>query len=228
MDPITQKKMVMTTDFPLDKVIFLHLGMLDLSSSLDYIFPNPFTFTPLIKVVWSTSPDFNTTYGVGDGPLSTNPSFPFLPNLAVAKADLSSITLQFGNPGSIPSAYIRMYAFMPSDTSSAVEPNTSAGDAFVINSEYNYSKLYRAGVTPFSSTAGSTETINHDLDYYPQIEAWYEKSGAIYSMAQIFKSGGSLSTESFELTNSNLILRRDPFLTGSERFHYRIYLDDIQ
>lgn len=228
MNPLSQKQMIMTTDYPLDKVVYLHRGTLNFSSSLDYVISNPFDFTPLIKVVWSTNADFTTTYGVGDGPLSTSPSFPFLPNLSVAKADASAITLQFGNPGSVSSAYIRMYAFMPSTVSSDVSFNASAGDAFVINSGYNYSKLYRAGVTASSSTAGSSETVSHNLDYYPQVEAWYEKSGVIYSMAQIFMSGSTLATESFELTTSNLIFRRNPSLSGSERFHYRIYLDDLQ
>lgn len=222
------RDMLVSSDYPLDKIVYLHTGSINFPiTGTDYIINHGLPFTPLIKVVWSTSNDFSTTYGVGDGPISSNPSFAYLPQIVFAYSDSSTINLVFGNPGSVTDAYIRIYAFMPSNVNTDAEFTVSAADTFVLNTDYNYSKLYLSGITASSSTPSSVETITHGLGYYPQVEVWYTKGGLTYAMSEIALFDNSLGTESFELTTDDLILRRSPFLSGDELFHYRIYADEL-
>ena len=224
--PAAAKKMLLSSDYPLDKVVYLHTDSHDVTSG-DYTVAHGLPFTPLIKVVWSTSPTFATTYGVGDGPLSTNPSFPFLPQLVSAYADSSDIGLTFGNPGSVTNVYLRFYGFMPSDVDVDASFTSASGDLFAFNTDYNYTKLYLAGVTASSTVAGSTESVTHDLGYYPQTEVWYTKGGKMYCLAQNTLLDNSPVSESVEITTTSITMKRDVLLSGSETFHYRIYVDEL-
>lgn len=224
------KNFLISSDFPMDKIVLLHSGQIDFTTSgTDYTFAHGLSFTPLIKATWSTSSDFSTTYGIGDGPLSSNPSFAFLPELAFARADSSNVYLSFGNPDMVNNAYIRIYGFMPSDVDVDTDLTASAADSFTLDSDYNYTKLYTSGVTSSSSVAGSSETVTHSLGYYPQVEVWFEKDGYIWVSAQpaVKPDLGIRESETFELTISSLTMYRNASLSGTERFHYRIYTDEL-
>jgi len=216
------------SDYPLDKVVLLNSGSIDLSSTFDYNFLHFLTFTPLVKVVWSTVPDFSVTYGVSDGPVSISPSFPFMPRLVYARANSTEVQMSFGNPGTYINIYIRVYGFMPSNVNLDAPFTASSADDYVINSDYNYTKLYLSGVTASSSVSGSSEVVNHNLGYYPQVEVWFEKGGYIWASSE--SSVVDLATrsyESFEVSTTTFTMYRSPFLFGPELFHYRIYLDEL-
>lgn len=220
---------LLNTDYPLDKVVFLNSGSITFAvSGTDYIFAHGLPFTPLIKVTWSTSADFSTTYGVGDGPVSTDPNFPFLPQLTLAYADSTNVTLSFGNPGSVATAYIRVYAMMPTDVEQEVDFTANAADSFVLNTDYNYTKLYMSGVTSSSSTPGSSEFVTHNLNYYPQVEVWFTKGSSTYATSFVQMLDGVQIYESFEISTTDLTMRRDPSLATTEYFHYRIYADRLE
>lgn len=226
---VDPRNFLFSSDYPMDKVVYLHSGVLNFAvSGTDYIVAHGLSFTPLIKVVWSTDANFTTTYGVGDGPVSTSPSQPFSPSLAYANANGTNITLSFGYPGAVSSVYIRVYAFMPSDVNLDIAFTASAADTFVLNTDYNYTKLFVTGVTASSAVASSAEVVSHSLGYYPQTEVWFERGGYAWVAPQMLVVNGvTRSTETFELTTSSLTMYRDPFLSGSERFHYRIYVDEL-
>lgn len=223
------RNFLFTTDYPIDQIILLHSGSIDFTTSgTDYQFAHGLGFTPLVKATWSTTSDFSTTYGVGDGPISSSPSTPFLPELSFARADSTNVYLSWGNPGGVTNAYIRVYGLMPSDVNADVEPTASAGDRYVFNTDYNYTKLVEGGVTASSSVAGSAEVVTHSLGYYPQVEVWYEKGGYIWASTHptVYDSATRLS-EAYIVTSSTLTMYRDPSLSGTERFHYRIYADEL-
>jgi len=216
-----------TTDYPLDKCVWIGSATHSFAGGTSVVIPHPLSFTPLIKVVWSTTPTFSTTYGVGDGVISSSTTTPFQPELTSAAANSSSVLLEYGNPGSVTTAYIRVYAFMPSNINVDSPYTSSDADLFVYNSDYNYSKLYMADLTASSSVASSTEVVNHNLGYYPQCEIWYEKASTIYTVKSTFIFNGSVTNEAFIMTPTTLTMVRDSFLSTPERFHYRIYLDKL-
>lgn len=218
-------KYLLNTDFQMDQVILTWTGYHEFGT--DTIFAHGLSFTPLIKVVWSLTEDFATTYGVGDGPVSTSPSAPFSPMLSLAYADATNVYCAFGMPGAVAGAYIRVYGFAPADVSADSLPTANAADNFILNTDYNYSKLFLSGKTAASSTPGSGETITHNLGYIPQVEVWYVKGSNIYAPSYVASLDGSPLYESYEATTASLIVRRDPYLSGSEYFYYRIYMDEL-
>lgn len=219
------RNFLLNTDYPMDKVIFLWEGYYDFS--LPKVCDHGLSFTPLVKIVWSTTSTFDTTYGVGDGPVTSITSTPFSPQLFSAYADSSSIYAIFGYPGAVAGAYIRIYAFMPSNINVDTPPTASSADSFVVNTDYNYSKLLMEGVTATSSVSSSSEVVVHGLGYYPQVEVWYVTSGNTFAASQVNLFDGAPSTETFEITTSSLTMRRSPFLAGGEYFYYRIYADEL-
>lgn len=222
------RNFLLNTDYPMDMVVLLHKGSINFSvSGTTYTAAHGLAFTPLIKVVWSTDSSFTTTYGVGDGPISTSASFPFLPQLTRAYANATNIVLEFGNPGAVNDAYIEIYGYMPSDVNVDTPSTASSADNFVINTDYNYSKLLVEGVTASSSSPGSSEVVVHGLGYYPQVEIWQVKSGNVECVSAITLADGANIYESFKLTTSTLTMTRDPSLFTPEYFYYRIYADEL-
>lgn len=214
------------SDHPLDKLVLLNTGVLNFNISSDYFIPHDFGIAPMIKAVWSTTPDFATTYGMFDGPISTTPDFPFIPSLQISRANSSQIELMFGNPGTYDYAYIKIYGYLPDGSNKATPWTASQGEDLIINTDLNYSKLLTSGVTASSSVALSHETVNHNLGYYPQAEMWVESNGYISELAGMLLFNSSPSSDTCEITTSQLIFTRDQFTFASSRFHYRIYTDE--
>ena len=216
---------LLNTDYPLDKVVYLKEAFI--TFGVNETFAHNLLFTPLVKVVWSLTSNFSETYEVGNGPLSASPSTPFTPFLAYARANATDIELAFGSPGAVVGAYVRVYGFMPSNVNVAANHTASSADTFALNTDYNYSKMYLADITASSSVAGSTEVVTHGLGYYPQCEVWFEKGGYIWYVPSTSINDGVPGSESFRMTTSDITMYRNPFLAGSELFHYRIYLDEL-
>lgn len=220
--------LLIDSDNPLDKVILLKSDTLVFSvSGTSYTFNHGLSFTPLIKVVWSTNSDFSVTYSVGDGPVSSSVFSPFIPMLSMAKANSTSVTLEFSNPDTVPTAYLRVYGFMPSNVNVDASFTSSSAENFTIDSDYNYTKLYMSGVTASSSTGSSTESINHNLGYYPQVESWYEQSGYIWVLNSASIFNGVEYYSSANITTSTLTYIREQFPSSAIAFHYRIYEDEL-
>lgn len=224
-------KLYLTTDYPLDKVIYLSSFTIDfLLSGTSYTFNHNLPFTPLVKVTWSTQPDFSIVYDQGSGPISNIPSWPFLPALTLITANSTSITLDYSNPDNITEVYVRVYCFMPSDVNTEVAHTASSADRFTLNTDYNYTKLLSSGVTPYSSTTSSVETIPHGLGYIPQVEAWYEDTAFGGFIRPISSSNlapdGTSIYEAVYADEDNVYLVRG-IIAATTRFHYRIYVDRI-
>lgn len=221
------RNFLINSDYPLDKVIFLGEATYTNYGSF-FSFNHGLPFTPLIKLTWSLDPSFNTVYGVGGGPTATIPLVAFDPSCGAVWATSTQVFAQFTAYTGTAAIYIRMYAFEPYGQSNTLPASASGADNFTINSEYNYSKLLDFGVTNNSSTPNSVEIIPHNLGYYPQVEAWYELPGKIQSFGFVNPgdAAGYYST-SVEITTTSLVFRRDPYLTNNQRFHYRIYADEL-
>lgn len=216
-----------TSDYPLDKVCYLHSATVNFGSGTDYTVAHGLPFTPLIRAVWSLTSSFTTAYQVGDGPVSSSPSTPFSPQLVSAYADSTNAVLSFGMPGTTTQVYVRIYALMPGGDSSEVSHTASSADDFTLSTDYNYTKLYMEGETASSSTPSSTEIVTHSLGYYPQVEVWFEKSSRIYAASYSALVNGSPTSEAFAISTSSLTMTREMFLSGPESFHYRIYVDEL-
>lgn len=228
-DTTKARDFLFSSDFPLDKVVWIHERSETVNSMNQFItFAHGLPFTPLIRVVWSTNSSFSTTYGVGDGPVGGAGGFiPFDPILGAAWADSSDVTLVASAVSSY-TMYIRVYAFIPSNEDVDADFTVDDADNFVLNMDYNYSKLLMEGRTDNLTTLGQSVTIDHNLGYYPQVELWYEQNGNI----QVFTRSNPLDYAYYiefsgKVTPTQLVLRRDNSTVGGQRFHYRIYGDEL-
>lgn len=227
MNPDSAKLMSINSDFPLDKVVYLHTRTVNVSGGgfNDQIFPHGLPFTPLVLAQWSFDSNFATAYDVNGGPrFSPGGTLLFQ---SILYSDSTNITIfNNNNQGSPITVYWRIYGFMPSTVSEEAGWTASAADDFVVNTEYNYSKLYMSGVTGFSGTSGSTVTVNHGLGYRPQVLVWSENSTQT-SWIGSFTSEPTSGNTRCRVDDENIVLIRDSgALPSPLRFHYRVYIDE--
>ena len=217
--------MLIDSRYPLDKVIFLASGSTSLGSyfsAASVNVPHGLTFTPLPRMVWSTTPDFSVCYEAGSGPA---PQSVLRWNLGITGdlyANSTNIRLDFTNFISTSyTIYYRVFCFAPSDITIDIDSTSSLADNFILNSQQNYLKLLSSGKIALTS---NTVTVDHNLGYIPQVDAWTEATtGEIYPP----QSNGStlypgFGTTGYVVTTTQLIF----YGYSSRSFgHYRIYID---
>lgn len=231
------KNFLLDTDYPLDMVVYLITGSISMSpaSSGLAVIPHKLSFVPLCSGSWSLTPNFSVQYEYDSG---TFPSS----NIGISLFDqtLSLSTPLFGNfPGadstnvnilwvnnnsSAMTAYYRIYALGPPDQSVIAPYTAFSGDNFVLNTDFNYTKLYIN--TTQALTASNTYTMTHNLLAVPQIGLWTRRT-----------SDGKVSpydtqnVQSFffdftvSINGSSLILQTDS-PTTIDKSYTRLYLDD--
>lgn len=221
--------MLLDSDYPFDKIIFQDSGSFSAAPGFTaYIVNHNLPFTPLMKGVWSTDPNFSVTYNIGDGVPTTDPFNPFSTQGVDVYANSTQAVMAFiRNAGAAQTVYIRMWGLMPS-TVSDIAPMTSSGaDNFTINSDYNYTKLLLSGVTLASSSPGTVETVAHNLGYYPQTDVWAEHDGNTYLLSYTQILNGLPDTGGSIITTNDLRMHRTYYPSSTWRFHYRIYKDAL-
>lgn len=226
MNPDYAKQMLVSSDFPLDKVVYMHTRTVVIAAGSfnDQVFAHNLGFTPLILGQWSFDIDFTTAYDANSGPrFGSGGTLLFASAL---HSDAANITIfNTNNQGSSVTVYWRIYGLMPS-TVSAIAPFTaSSADDFIIDTDQNYSKLFLSGVTASSGTAGSSVTVSHELGYRPQVLVWSEDANYVTWVGSYAQEGSS-GNNRCRVDTSNIVLIRSSILSSSTRFHYRIYLDE--
>lgn len=217
MNPEGAKNTLLNSDYPIDKIIGYSVGSQTVSGSSfpDINVPHGFGFKPLFYIKWSTTPDFSISYeetGISFNQVSLN-----------GYADNTNIVLiPFNNTLSSVTFYYRIIYFMPSNIDVSNAQTQSSFDDFVINTDYNYTKIFSQGISSSSSV-----TIDHNLGYYPQVEVWYERSdGRLIHLVDNYVSGSTERPQA-RVTTSQLILTNGGLVTSVVAWHYKIYLDEV-
>lgn len=172
---------LLTSDYPLDKVVARFTGSLALSGYFDselVNIPHSLSFTPLPVVQWSLTSDFSTTYEAGSGPLPDDVTRFYFGIQLDTRANSTNVIIEAANfltAGQ--TIYYRVFCFMPSDVNSDVTFTADTGDEFALNTDYNYTKLFASGKLTLASNA----TYTHNLGYVPQVFGWLENGGTIYT-----------------------------------------------
>lgn len=156
----------LNTDYPMDKIIYMTSGSYTQAgggSTISTIAHN-LPFRPLLVGNWSTSADFSTTnemfspvYADIDGTY-----------LLVFSNDTNAVISGFKATAGNQTIYYRIYGLMPSDVDEDAPATASVADNVVLNTDYNYTKLYYDELVP----AAATTTITHNFGYRPQVMAW--------------------------------------------------------
>jgi len=180
----TAPNFLLDSDYPLDKSIYLFSGSFVMpGATLD---ATPIThnlpFTPLVGGSWSLTSDFSVQYEYGSGtfPSENAGAAPFNQILTISNdlfgaldAGANGTDIRIGwenNSASSVTAYYRLYAFEPANVNLDTSTTASSGDNFVMNTDYNYTKLYNSFEQSVSGTG--TVVLNHGLGYIPQADYW--------------------------------------------------------
>lgn len=227
MDPYSAKQMLVSSDYPLDKIVYMHTRtvVIGAGSFNNQIFAHNLPFTPLILGQWSFDSTFTTAYDANSGPrFGVGGTLLFSSSL---QSDGTNITIfNSNNQGSPVTVYWRIYGLMPSTVSETAPFTASTADDFIIDTDQNYSKLFLSGVTASSSTLGSSVTVTHGLGYRPQVLVWTENS-TYTNWIGSYAIEGSAGNSRCRVGTDNITLIRDStILLSSTRFHYRVYIDE--
>lgn len=201
---------LLNTDYEMDKIVFVATGELDENNPYIQIKHSLKTF-PLIFGVCSPNENFSNSYSL---PLNFQSS-PFECDLY---ADTEAVYLDFMPTEETPKIYYRVYAFMPSDVNNSAPATSGYGKNFVLNTDYNYCKLFSAGVV---NTLDDPVTIHHGLGYIPQIMLWdivYEP----FSQVPAYIAPLEYNSPTYNI----LITDQDVTFSAQHHTYYRIYYDE--
>lgn len=215
-DPSIQRKMLLSSDYPMDKVAYIKEGSLLIKNG-DIQLPvaHGLPFAPLLLGSWSFTPDFETAYEFG--------SFAFANReLSQVSTTTNSTNILFGSLFPDESArmiYYSIFGYAPSDyTGKILIPPQRKGLKF--DSRKNYLKLFDADVVNLSSTP---ILVPHNLGYEPTVIVWLEGNGGIEKHTV---DGSDPASNVSNVSTTSLSLRDSSGIGSYTKAHYRIYLDD--
>jgi hypothetical protein len=211
---VDPRNFLLNTDYPMDKIAGSFTGskLVAGSSSETVTLSHAFGAAVLPIVKWSTTSNFAVSYEES----STNTVAGYG---VLANSDTDSVNIIIGNNNAgAGTIYYRVYYFMPYDADVDVLATASGLGNFVINTDYNYSKVFLEG-----RTTANPQTITHNLGYYPQIEAWNIRSGVYRHVMYGESYGGTVYDMSITVTTTTAVFTS---ATANDRFYYRIYADE--
>lgn len=220
------RNFLLSTDYPIDKVVYQTTRTVTVGaygySDTDFLHGMP--FKPLIVGQFSPNASYVPLYEIGSTPVVSG-NVPYNTSiesdgtriyLSISNNTNTSVTLRFN-----------IYAFQPTGATAAVTDFTaSAGEAFSISTDYNYTKLALSGVTGYIS--GSSTSISHGQGVVPQVMAWYEvqSTGRIAPLVFGVHNQTWGDDTLVRITNSTVSFSNSGILATPTRYHYRIYVDE--
>lgn len=223
-NPAAAKNMLLSTDYPLDKIVYLKSGSTVAATGVntDIYFAHNLPFTPLVVGSWSYDPNFTTSYMAGLQPFAPAVST----SVTIQSNAVNTRVLIGNNTGVTQTIYWRIYGYMPPDADADVLATASLADRFAFNTDYNYTKLYASGLADITT---ATVVVPHNLGYRPQVEIWFELAlipGQYEREYLGIANPGDTFYNAVYIDNNNLIIRKGTGANQSNKYYYRIYLDE--
>jgi hypothetical protein len=217
------------TDYPADQVVYLTSGSYVIpgtSTGNIQTIPHGLPFIPLVGGNFSLTSDFSLTYEYSTGPLTS----PINPNavydvVANVYADATNVYVSADTPSvGSKTIYYRIYGFQPSTNTSSLTNIANQGDVFVLQTDYNLTKLYLNDTVQLPDTSGAAAQVNiyHGLGYIPQAQVWIQANGYVHP-APSSNLLASQTVISPGLTNLSFGI---PIGDLTHQAWYRIYVDD--
>jgi hypothetical protein len=206
---------LLNTDFELDKIILFKQG--DFTSSIEI--PHNLKFIPLVFGVWSTDEDFSSVNTLGVEDYGSEPGYtPILSVGCYATSSIIKLT-SIGNTNNT-KLYYRLYGFEPDGSHNNAPYTSRKASQFVINTDYNYLKLFKTGV--FTQDG---EEFTHNLGYIPQVMAWDESS--LYGETRItpIQSYSEFTGYGTKITDTKIIAGSLLDYGLIDKIYWRIYYD---
>lgn len=217
---------LVNTDYPLDKVVIQDSTSTTIPAYdfRNITVPHGLSFKPLPNAQWSLTPDFSVSYNISGGPISFIAAGRDYPTGISSSSTDVIITADNRTPNPV-TLYFRYYGLMPSNIDGDAGFTEFSGDSFVLNTDYNYTKLVDAS-TVNVPTGNGTITIPHGLDYRPQVAAWAESSidGLVSPIVVARKGVFAMEFFNIVVDSQNVLVVLDDNY-AAQTLHYRIYGD---
>lgn len=114
----------------------------------------------------------------------------------------------------------RVFGLQPANTSGATNPPDFHVSDFILNSDYNYSKLVAAITWNFTSTS-STVLYNHNLGYIPEVACWDELNDG--TVSDHINSVSTAAGDSAVWATTSQVLVSCNSVGNRSKLHVRIY-----
>lgn len=170
---IDPRDFLLSTDYEMDKIIYFKEQKITPDQNGFYHISHSLGFVPLITGIWSKYADFNVCNHFS--PQIQDPNTydnPVATVSCLCEEDTIHLTLANRQSGSQVNFdyYVRLIGFEPSNLANNISPTSSAASEFILNTDYNYLKLFDKGfLTPDQN---GDITITHNLGYIPQALFW--------------------------------------------------------
>lgn len=211
---------LLNTDYELDKIILVKTG--DFTGSVEL--PYSFNFIPLIFGVWSTDSNFTSVNSLGVTDSGAEPGYTGVLGVrAIAFSNRIKLTASGENSGTT-KIYYRLYAFEPANSSADIAGTSNLANKFILNTDYNYRKLYAKG-----EFTQANQSYSHNLGYIPQIMAW-AKYKNLPDWPE-YNNGIEPVMFASDFTNFKVTVTNNTIATGSfplnlvDKIIWRIYYD---
>lgn len=219
---VDPRDFLLNTDYEMDKIVFFSEG--ELSNWGSASIQHDLGFAPLVFGVFSFSSDFSDSRPLPYEEVTATDSTSC--DLYSA-SDFVYVTFQ-NQSGTHPKIYYRIYGFEPSDSTAVVAPTSEHAEKFVLNTDYNYCKLFKKG------TLTSDGTVTHNLGYVPQVLAWLEQKDPS-DPSRVYETpiDNSIPTDPVTsspfyvaVTTTSVIFSGYSSQAWFSKLHYRIYFDE--
>ena len=232
---------LLNTDYEMDKIIYFKEGKFTPGQFGRVEIPHTLGIAPLITGVWSKYADFSEPHNFSgvSGIVDPSSNSYVVDTVSCASDDNKIALTQFSGPISSQihyDFYVRLMGFEPSGSHKNLPKTSQNANKFILNTDYNYLKLYKAGAEDVVDSGGMYQpiTIQHDLGYHAQALFWVESFGLndfheilplnSVEMANIYvdKRGVESYTDKF------IVYPPSGVYGTSHKIQYRIYYDPAQ
>lgn len=203
---VDPRDFLLNTDYEMDKIVYFKEGELN-AGQYDIDIPHKLGFAPLIFGVCAFNSDFSDSRSIPYQYSTQSDTIQFN-----ASANANNVRVSYINTSGSPAKiYYRIYGFEPSDSHAKVNATSKYAKNFILNTDYNYCKLYKKG------TIAAGSTLTHNLGYIPQTLVWRQSNGWITPIEESSSNAAVIVTD-------QTVLFQYPS-TGIDKLHYRIYYD---
>lgn len=221
-------KYKLSTDFPLDKIVFITSGSFTVPNQgfIEHKIPHGLPFVPLATGNWSTSATFEVAYEFGTGEIDTSTNFVFYKADPTLTSNADHIKIILGNyySGASITVNYRVICFQPSNIPPVSIRRTNVNvDDFMLDTDQSQVMLLKKGFVDMPTVSSGTVTttaFSHNLGYLPQTTIWIERFGEIENKYQAAPGLGSLDCV---VTNNSINIVANGSIAA--RVHYRVYVN---
>ena len=221
------------SDYAQDQIVYFKEVVFKNKTNLYFEkIPHGLDFTPLVFGVWDNDDTYKNpksvnalgknTYRDIDGDIAySNQVFVYANSTEIIVFVQPEVD---NNLSPVPTNFhIRLYAFEPPDSHSAIKPTSKYAGKFIFNTKYNYLKLKQQGTIEADV---STVSITHALGYVPQVLAWAEvnNSGHLGYVDSYIPPWLNYRQTPLKVTKNIVYFER--FNNQPTKYYYRIYYDE--